>query len=170
MRLVALAACLLVAGCAGDRMNQERERRLAAAEAVWEQHRAACAAQFPKRVGNFANKTRCDAAAQRVIIIERGAPADFADVFLATRAVLAGQIDQGQISEEQANLQMARLVSDLTQRNLDRRNAALAAMPPPPPMPVFVPQPIIIPQQPQVQPAQRLQTTCHQFGNMMQCN
>jgi hypothetical protein len=68
----------------------------------------------------------CNTAAENSTVRSHANDGDLLDVFQAQRRVLAGQVDRGEITREQANLQLAELKSVLRQQEIDRANNAAA--------------------------------------------
>lgn len=121
LRLLVVGA-LSLAGCAGQ-VQAEAQTRLDAAV-------TACRTQHPAERGFYVVRFQCEEPARRAYGQRVGAAPDLTNVYLASRASLAGQLDRGEVTREQANLQIAQLERELTEATLRRRNAALAAQPP----------------------------------------
>ena len=165
MRWWGLVLCLVTAACA--------QQRQADADADFQREQARCFQAHAAETGNYVARESCVAPAWRARNAASGAPSDLTELLIANRAVIAAQIDRGELSVAEAGARTAELNSDLTDRMLRRRNAALAAMPPPPPYipmqraPIYTPPPIQLYTPP---PAQRFQTTCQQIGQFTYCN
>lgn len=139
---------LALAGCA--------QQRVAEASKVLTARIAECKAQYPGDKDHLA-RVDCLLPARRAALAASGVSTDLAELYLANNAQLAAQIDRGEITLEEARVKDAQNSRDMTDATLSRRNAALAAMPPPVPAPVqFAPQ--------------QTQTTCTRFGNTVNCN
>lgn len=149
MRCKTSAAVLIamtLTGCA--------QQRVAEASKAFEQRAAECTSQHLGDKSHLA-RANCLEPAFRALFAARGSFGDLTDVYLSNRADLAAKLDRGEITLEEAKVRDAQLKRELTETGLARRNAALAALPPPPPLPV------------QVAPQQ---TTCTRFGNTVNCS
>lgn len=160
----ALVVCLFAAGCAQQRAA-DAQARLNDAQVAFDREQAKCSQTYPAAVGTYLMRSNCIAPAQMALNGAKGLYVDFTQVMLATQAVLSGQLDRGEINIEQASLRLAELNSNLNERALRRRNEALAAMPPPPYIPMQQLQ-----QSPIYTAPQRLQTTCQRIGQFTYCN
>lgn len=149
MRLAMIAAVL-----GGLTLTSCARQHLAEAQKVFSQRDAECSAQNSGDKSYLA-RAHCLEPAWRAVFAARGTPSDLGDVYLATRSDLAAKLDRGEITLEEAKLHDAQTKRELVETVLARRNAALAAMPPPAPAPV------------QIAPQQ---TTCTRFGNTVNCN
>ncbi len=155
MRWWGLVLCLVPAACA--------QQRQADAEANFQREQARCFQAHTAEAGNYVARESCLAPARRAHDAASGVPSDLTEVMIANRAVIAAQIDRGELSLEEASARTAELNSNLTDRMLRRRREALAAMPPPPP---YIP----MQRAPTITPPQRFQTTCQQIGQFTYCN
>jgi hypothetical protein len=157
-----LVLCLVAAACA--------QQRQAEADATFRKEEARCFEAHTAEAGNFVARESCLAPARRAHSAASGVPSDLTELVIANRAVIASQVDRGELSAAEASARNAELNSNLTDRMLRRRNAALAAMPPRQP---YIPQPYIPLQQAPVYtppPPQRFQTTCQRVGQFTYCN
>lgn len=151
--LAAAAACLL-GGCAAQRQAQFND---AAAQ---------CRAQIPAKVGNFVRRAQCiNDAANRA-----GFNDPDNDLLKSTSVELAEKIDKGEMTPAEATAQYERVryqvaQSEAAQRAASAQAAAAILSSTPQPHPYYQ-QPYAMP----VYQPQRLQTTCTQVGNMLNCN
>ncbi len=164
MRWVVIGVCLSAVGCA--------QQRLTEAEATFSKQQADCMRAYPSEIGNYLPRANCLAQPRRAINSANGVPSDLVEVLIANEAAAWGQVDRGELTVEEANVRSAELRSIINERMLRRRNEALAAMPPPPyiPMqqaPIYTPPPLQLYTPP---PPQRFQTTCQQIGQFTYCN
>ena len=157
MRCWWLVLCLVAAACA--------QQRQAEADATFRKEQARCFEAHTAEAGNYVTRESCVAPARRAHGAASGLPSDLTELMIANRAVIAAQVDRGELSVAEAGARTAELNSNLTDRMLRRRNAALAAMPPPPPFIPMQQAPIYTPP-----PPQRFQTTCQQIGQFTYCN
>jgi hypothetical protein len=160
MRWVALAAALVVGGCAAQRVAQQRAD-LAQANGI-------CRVQFP---ADIMLRIRCLNDA-----LERIAPDDpLTPLAIATRLTLAEKEHDGTITHDEATAEYARTMYAAQQQlrqtqaaEASARAAAAAAIlgAMPRPQPYYLPMP-------QVQPAPQPQYhnyTCIPMGNMVSCS
>jgi hypothetical protein len=118
---VAAVATLALTGCAsrGQRANELRQ----AGE-------AACAAQYPPKVGNYVVFARCIIEANNQVYMSMdGRYPDLLDTMAAVRLKVAAMMDRGEMSKEDADLQISIARSQLVaeeQRRLTQRAAAVA--------------------------------------------
>ncbi len=160
MRWWAMALCTVTAACA--------QQRQADADAAFRKEQARCFEAHPAEIGNYAARESCRVPALRARNAASGVPSDLTELSIANRAVIASQVDRGELSVEEASARTAEFNSNLTDRMLRRRNEALAAMPPPPRYIPMQQGPIYTP--PLYTPPQRFQTTCQQIGQFTYCN
>lgn len=174
MRWALLLPCLLVAGCdspafpliAQARAREREQARAAEAKAAFDQAQINCATTNPLRVGNYASMERCMASAKLGLYVARGLSPDLADISVTQQAVFAGQVDRGEITEDESRARIAQMHSELTDRQMKRRNEAFMASPPPP-RPLFVsPSPTPVPS---FVPLTPVTTNCNRFGASVNC-
>jgi hypothetical protein len=167
---VVLLALLALGGCGVARQAQiaDAKKQLAAAQAV-------CKDQLP-----HAQRADCMAEAENAYERPFINDPEMLDLLQAKRKDLAVQLDNGQLTQEQANLELATLRVQIRQTELERRNAAssvsaqqsaasaaqlgAAAR-------LLQSTPPVVEAPPVMQPAapRPVNTTCNGFGNTVNC-
>ena len=118
LTLVIIGATLIT-GCAAQR---QEEARAAIGKAVKE-----CRAPYPPKT-HYLDRSSCEAPIRRWAMQKTGSPPDMVKLYIAKRAMIAAKIDAGQITREQANVEMAASAVEIGQTISDRNNSqALAA-------------------------------------------
>ena len=169
---VVLLALLALNGCGVARQAQIADAKKHLVADV-----ADCKAQYP---ASFVQQVDCITATENVYEKPFINDPEMLDLLQAKRQVLAVQVDNGQLTKEQANLELATLRTQIRQTELDRRNAAAAvsaqqsaasaqmlgasarmlqSTPP-----VVVAPPVMQPVAPRA-----VNTTCNGFGNTVNC-
>ncbi len=124
--IAAMGLAGLLAAC-GIAQQAERREALQKATAASSAAKADCERRFtPVRRGQVANWANCLNEAERLLLPFYPYP-DLLELKFASRASLGAKLDRGQISEEDAQLEAARLSSQLT-AELDRRRQARRAV------------------------------------------
>ena len=88
---------------------------------------AVCRSRYPAGYPHFLDKAQCDEAARRAALLASGTPADLADSYLARRAEVAGRLDRGQITREQAEHELAAAAAETNERTQARRRGSATA-------------------------------------------
>jgi hypothetical protein len=154
LALVALALSLVA--CAGQR---QREAKEAIQRAV-----ADCKAPYAPNT-HYLDRTNCEAPIRRWAMQHTNVPSDMADLYLAKRAAIAARLDSGQITKEQANVEITQAAVEMNQVIAERNRAnalttaaVLSAMPQPQP---YQPTPYVMPHP--------VTTNCMRTGTMVNC-
>lgn len=141
---------------------------------------ARCAAKNPDQPPTMAAYQKCQNAAANATADKFYPYPDIVELVHAERVKIADQADKGQISLDQANIEIAKVDEEATQMALERNNknseaaaqrASAAAnmwsvLHASQPQPYYLPAPSL----PNYAPAQPITTTnCTRFGNQVNC-
>ena len=155
--LLALATFSL-SGCAAQR---QEEATLAVANSV-----VTCKASYPPNT-HYLDRANCEAPFRRRAMQVENVPADLAELFLAKHAAIAARIDAGQITREQANVEIGAASVELNQifqeRNRSNALAAAAILSSMPRQQTYQVQPYVMPTRPMIN------TNCMVMGSMVNC-
>ncbi len=110
MRWWAVVPCLLTAACV--------QQRQADADAAFRKEQARCFETHTAEIGNYVSRESCLAPARRAHSAASGVPSDLTELMIANRAVIAAQVDRGELSVAEAGARNAELNSNLTDRML----------------------------------------------------
>jgi hypothetical protein len=116
----------ILSGCA----QQQQQRDIADAEAVFSAQALECRVQYPDENGvrHGVDRENCTASARRAVFDAKRLPADLTSVLMANRAEIAAEYDAGQLTLQQANLKLSTVTTQLEQARQDRQRAnAMAA-------------------------------------------
>ena len=155
--LLALATFTL-SGCAAQRRE---EATLAVANSA-----ETCKASYTPNT-HYLDRTNCEAPFRRRAMQVNNVPPDLAELFLAKRAAIAARIDAGQITREQANVEVSTASVEINQivqeRNRSNTLAAAAIFSSMPRQQTYQVQPYVM------QNKSTINTNCTTMGNMVNC-
>ncbi len=97
------------------------------AQAALQRRITVCRSRYPAGYPHFLDKAHCDEAARRAALLASGTPADLADAYLATRADVAGRLDRGEITREQAEHELAKVAAETNEQTQVRHRGGVTA-------------------------------------------